>query len=260
MLKNSLVNCSFLICLFTTISLFAFDPVIILVGPPGAGKGTFSQHLKEKHGYNHICVGDILRNEIKEQTKLGREIEEIVKKGDYVDPQIIHVLLTKNVTKYQTEGKPFILDGFGQNKGDIETIEKLLEEMGLLNRAFLLYLKASNEICQNRILNRSICLNCGHVYNAVTAQPLLQETCDYCGTALQIKINDTPEVITKRLQYYREHIEQFYEAALSRFPSLVYNSSGSFETCTFFYDTLVKETDYDVDSISFIQRISVESN
>lgn len=255
MLKKSLINCSFLICLFTTISIFAFDPVIILVGPPGAGKGTFSQHLKEKYDYNHICVGDILRNEIKEQTILGREIEEVVKKGDYVNPQIVHTLLTKNITRCQTEGKPFILDGFGQNQGDIETLQKLLEETGLLNRTYLLYLKASDEVCRNRILNRSICLNCGHVYNTATAKPQIQETCDNCGTTLQIKINDTSEVIAKRLKHYREHIEQFYEAALSKFPALVYDSSGSCETCIFFYDTLAREASSNTDAISFVQKI-----
>lgn len=246
---------AFIAILFTGNWLFALDPLIILVGPPGSGKGAFSQYLEGNYGYNHISIGDILRREIDMQTELGCEIEEIVRRGDYIDPQIINVLLAKNVVKYQAEEKPFILDGFGQNKGDVERMQKLLEETGLIPRTFVMYLETSDAVCQERIANRLVCSGCGHVYNKVTAKPTVAGICDGCGMALKARTGDTPEVILKRLIHYRDCVEKYNKAAAFLFPSIIYESDGSFEECALFYDNLAKEAmSWNEDSSSFVRE------
>lgn len=222
------------------ISLNAFNPAIILAGPPGSGKGTFSQYFKNKYGYEHVCVGDILRKEIELQTSLGKEIKEIVQNGEYVNPKIIEALLAKSISELQQSGKPFILDGFGQNEGDAKVLKQLLDRAGLLSKTFLFYLDASDEICLKRINGRSVCTECGYVYNSETAVPATINQCDICGKKLQIKINDQPEVVFKRLQLYRQEIERRYKEAFSIFPTLTFDSSGSMEQCFNFYDELAK--------------------
>lgn len=236
--------------------LLGFDPVIILIGPPGGGKGSFSQYLKENYGYIHISIGDILRQEIELQTELGCRIKEIVRRGDYIDPQIINELFAKKIKQFYLEERPMILDGFGQNEGDLAVIQSQLEEAGLISRTFVLYLQASDEICFERITNRLVCLSCGHVYNVITAAPEASNQCNHCGKELKTKINDTPKVILKRLRHYRETIEKYYKEAMSLFPSFVYNTSGSFEECSHFYDRLVLETQKSkTDARTFIKQI-----
>ncbi len=239
----------------------AFNPVIILAGPPGSGKGTFSHFFKESHGYNHINIGDILRLEIEMQTDLGREIKEIVKKGDYIDSKIILVLLEKNIKKYQAGGKPLILDGFGQNEGDIEAMKKLLHEIQLLSRTFFVYLDASDAICLERMTHRSVCLNCSLVYNSETAKPTLPNVCDRCGMALRAKINDDPDIIKKRLHHYRDYVEPLYNVAFRLFPSIIYCSNGSVEECNLFCsDLALKAKSFDGDANSFVKEFRDYAN
>lgn len=233
----------FLFCILILISntLSALNPVIFLIGPPGSGKGTFSQYLKENYHYNHVSIGDLLRLEIERETELGKEIKETVARGDYIHPDIIHALLTKNIEQLQKEGKPFILDGFGQNEGDVEKIYSLLDKASLLSRTFVLYLEAPDEVCLQRIAGRSICMKCGHVYNANTAKPTDENRCDLCGIPLKTKLNDSLETAKKRLLHHRACVETYYLLATSLFPSIVFDTNKSIEECLLFYDKLVHE-------------------
>lgn len=254
MLKQLLRLAAGLVCLYSSVGLHAFDPVIILVGPPGAGKGTFSQHMKERYGYSHLCIGDFLRNEVKQKTALGIEIEDTIREGKFVDPKIVEALLKKAIGQCQKDCAPFILDGFGRNKGEFETIRHLLQEQGLLDRTLLLCLNASDDVCTTRILNRAVCSNCGHVYNRGTAKPALEGTCDVCCHPLSNRINDTLEVIMKRLRDFRERIQRYCETAVATFPSLTFDSNGPLESCQLFYDRLAKEVGTDSDARSFVLR------
>ncbi|MFZ4099015.1 MAG: nucleoside monophosphate kinase [Chlamydiia bacterium] len=256
MLKMLSQRAAILACLYSSVILYAFEPVIILVGPPGSGKGTFSQHMKDRYGYSHICIGDLLRYEIKQRTLLGIEIEETVRNGRYVDPKIVEALLEKAISQCRMDRSSCILDGFGQNEGELDTIRHLLHEQGLLDRTFLLYLNSPDDMCEARILNRSVCSDCGHVYNGVAAQPILDGVCDHCSHPLSTKINDTPGVVVNRLRHYRDRVQRYYEASLSVFPSLTFDSSGPLEECQLFYDRLAREVDTDSDAISFVLRMT----
>lgn len=257
---DELITCILITILYVGNCLCALDPVIILVGPPGAGKGSCSQLLKENYGYCHLSIGDVLRSEIELQTALGREIKETVKNGNYIDPLIIRRLLAKNIVQLQSENKPFILDGFGQNKGEMEAMKTLIDEAGLLPRTLLLYLEAIDAVCQARMCSRSICFGCGRVYHAEMAKPLIPGQCDKCGTILKVKINDTYETIVKRLADYRRDVEQNYKQALTLFPSIIYHSGGSIEECSLFYHAFAQGVAKCLsDASSFVEELASDA-
>lgn len=217
-------------------SLIALDPILILVGPPGSGKGTFSQHLKEHYGYRHVSIGDLLRKEVARQTELGKQIGEIIQRGDFIDPQIVRTLLDALISDYAIEKRALILDGFGRNEGDIEYMYSLLLEKNLLPQTLYIYLEAPDAVCASRIANRLICPGCGHVYNASLKTP-----CDLCGASLEFRFGDSPEVVLKRLKQHRESFENYFKKGLILFPSILYHATSSLEECLIFYDRLALE-------------------
>lgn len=232
--------------------LFALTPVMILFGPPGSGKGTFSQYLKEHYDYSHLSIGDALRNEVVRQTKLGREIEEKIKKGEYIDPKIVHDILAEHVRNFQKQNIPFILDGFGQNPEDAKFMENLLREIDLFNQTMIVYLQASDAACCNRIKDRMICALCGHVYNAATVKPISEEICDLCGGELKRRLNDGEEVTMKRLKHHRDGVEGYYKEALSLFPSIIYDANSPVEACYQFCDQIAQQAkNFPEDSLAF---------
>lgn len=222
--------------LFAHFFLSAFEPAVVLIGPPGAGKGTFSQYLKKNYGYKHISIGDLLRGEVEKQTPLGLQIEEAIKKGEYIDPSLVWIILETTIRDCQQEHVAFILDAFGQNEGEMEEIRRLFEKYDLLDRAITVFLDADDALCESRIQGRLICSGCGQVYNILTNKPLLEGRCDYCDNALQRRLNDTPEVIVKRIKNYRENIQQRQEIALQLFPFLMMNTNQPMEQCIAFYE------------------------
>lgn len=251
-----LIPCFLMAIFFTNFSLFAFDPFIILVGPPGSGKGTLSQHLKINYGYHHISIGDVLRYEVDMQTDLGLSIEKLIKSGDYVDSKIIHTILANNIKKYLSE--PLILDGFGRNKEDVDVIHQLLIETGQTDRTLVIYLEALDQVCQERISHRLVCSGCGFVYNSETAKPQIHERCNLCGMTLKSRLNDTTEIIMKRIQNYRENVASSYQYAASLFPTIMYHSNGSCEECTHFYDSFSREAaKSDTDSVTFVKSFTM---
>lgn len=233
-------------CFFISLSLvivcqvLAIDPIVILIGPPGSGKGTFSQYFRERYGYNHVSIGDLLRSEVAKQTELGCRIAGTIQKGDYIDPTIVRSLLANKVREYRSEGRPFVLDGFGRNPGDAMEIRSLIEKEGLSSRALVVCLEAPDAICLERIAKRSVCTNCGHVYHALWAQPRFAGRCDECDTPLQARMYDTPEVTKKRLQHHRTCIESYYRELFSLFPSILYDASGPLDECFHFYDSFAE--------------------
>ena len=221
---------------FVHFFLSAVEPALVLMGPPGVGKGTFSQYLKKNYGYKHISIGDLLRGEVEKKTPLGLQIEESIKKGEYIDPTLVWAILETTIRECQQEQVAFILDAFGQNDGEVEEIRRLFEKYELLDRAITVFLDADDTMCQSRVHGRLICLGCGQVYNTLTVPPLVEGVCDYCDHTLCKRLNDTPEVIVKRIKNYRENIQRKQEMALQLFPSLIMNTNQPIDRCITFYD------------------------
>ena len=168
---------------------------IILLGPPGAGKGTLAFNIKEELGMAHLSSGDILRDEIKRGTQLGKKAEQYIAEGKLVpDEYIIDMILGK----IDALGKGVILDGFPRT---VVQAEKLAQAVKI---DAVIELTASVEVVMDRICSRRVCSQCKAVYN-VKSHP--EETCDACGSKLIARDDDKPETVSKRYAVYLEQTQ-----------------------------------------------------
>jgi adenylate kinase len=173
---------------------------IALFGPPGAGKGTYASRLKEKLGAPHISTGDMVREEIKAQTELGKAIKQYSDKGELVPDAIIIQLLAKRLKQPDCK-KGFILDGFPRTIPQAEAFGKFSKLDLVIN------LVVPDEIIITRLSNRLSCRKCGAIYNRLTLKPKREGICDICGSELIQREDDKPEVIRERLNVYQKNTE-----------------------------------------------------
>jgi adenylate kinase len=169
----------------------------IIFGAPGSGKGTYASRLQTKLGVDVIAMGDIFREILKEDTKLGRKVKGYVEKGLLVPDDIVIEVLKHRLAKIP-KGKGFILDGYPRTLEQAET----LEESAKID--VIILLMVPDWIIIERLSSRRICKNCGAVYNVRFLKPKVENICDKCGGPLYQRSDDTPEVIKKRIQVYEE--------------------------------------------------------
>jgi len=180
---------------------------IVLLGPPGSGKGTYASRLSWVLAVPHISTGNIVREEIKAVTDLGKIIKQYSDKGELVPDEIIIRLLAERLKKTDAE-QGFILDGFPRTIPQAEALAKIAELDLVIN------LNVPDEIIIARLSNRLTCRKCGAIYNRLTLKPKWDEICDLCGVELYQRDDDKPEVIQERLNVYRKNTEpliQYYK-------------------------------------------------
>ena len=197
---------------------------IILMGPPGAGKGTLAKQLKTSFDLVHISTGDMFRENIKGGTKLGLLAKSYIDKGDLVPDQVTIDMLKDRLAKKDCE-KGFLLDGFPRTLPQAEALEKLSKE---INRPIdvVVNLDCNNEELIRRISGRRVCKNCGAPYHIVTMKPKVEGVCDLCGGPLYQRADDNEEALKVRLDHYvhdTKPLLEFYEdrGLLKNFNSLV---------------------------------------
>ena len=173
---------------------------IVMLGPPGAGKGTYASRLNVSLGVPHISTGDMVRDEIKAQTELGKKIKQYSDKGELVPDEIIIQLLADRLRKPDCV-KGFILDGFPMTINQAESLDKISKIDVAIN------LNVPDEIIITRLSNRVTCKKCGAIYNLLTLKPKKEGVCDNCGGELYQRYDDKPKVIQERLNIYREKTE-----------------------------------------------------
>jgi len=179
----------------------------IIFGAPGSGKGTYASRLQSKLGIDVIAMGDIFREIMKENTLLGKKVRGYVEKGLLVPDDVVIEVLKQRLAKISSQ-KGFILDGYPRNLEQA----KALENIAKIN--VIIQLKVPDWIIIERLSTRRICKNCGEVYNIRYLKPKKDMICDKCGRPLYQRLDDTPEVIKKRIQVYEQQTQlilQYYK-------------------------------------------------
>jgi adenylate kinase len=170
---------------------------IVILGPPGVGKGTYSGFLSKKHGIPNISVGDLFRNAIKNQTDLGKRIKSYVSSGDLVPDQIV-IELVKNRVEEADCKNGFLLDGYPRTVPQAEAMMQFKKIDAALNFV------APDEVIMERIGGRRTCSKCGAIYHIKNVPPTIDGICDRCTGRLVQRSDEKPDVIKNRLNVYRE--------------------------------------------------------
>jgi adenylate kinase len=171
--------------------------IIILLGAPGAGKGTQSEILQDRLGMVHISSGDLLRENVKNDTELGRVANEYMVKGEYVPDHLMIDMITDRIALPDAE-RGVILDGFPRTRPQAEALDDALDLKGKqVNSA--LYITVDDDVLVDRLSGRWICRNCGHIYHETYSPPKTPGVCDVCGGELYQRPDDTRETAVKRL-------------------------------------------------------------
>ena len=181
---------------------------IIFIAPPAAGKGTQSNMLKEKFGYNHISTGDMLREAINSGSEIGEEVKNIIDKGELVSDDLIIKLVKDKLTSLK--GKPFILDGFPRTLNQAKSLDEILTDDYIV-----IYLDLDESEAINRITGRLTC-NCGKSYNVNIDElkPKVDGICDNCGSILIKRDDDNVESFKVRFKTFLDNTDsilKYYE-------------------------------------------------
>ena len=173
---------------------------VVLLGPPGAGKGTQAKLLRERFEACQISTGDILRKAVADKTPLGAEAESYLNRGELVPDDVI-VRLVGERLKQRDCAQGFVLDGFPRTLPQAESLEEILKAMALpLDR--VLSIQVPQQIIVQRLAGRRNCRDCGTLYHMNFDPPRNDETCDRCNGRLQQRDDDREETITTRLRVY----------------------------------------------------------
>lgn len=176
-------------------------PKVVLLGAPGAGKGTQAKLLAVKLGIPHISTGDLLREEVRRRTELGCQAKEYIDRGELVPDELMIAMIKGRL------GDGFILDGFPRTMAQAEALAKIVK----LDRVVDIRLPEGEVV--RRLSARRVCPRCGKIYNLLTSPPKREGLCDGCGSRLIQREDDRPEVIRRRYRVYMEEsapVAEFY--------------------------------------------------
>jgi adenylate kinase len=179
--------------------------VVILLGPPGVGKGTQGVLLTEGGGLKHLSTGDLLRKHRKEGTELGKRAQGYMDKGELV-PDALILDMVRDVLGSLPGKDGVVFDGFPRTDVQARSLEPVLNELGR-KVDLVLVLEADDEEIVRRLGGRRSCPSCGAVYNVHSNPPAKEGRCDRCGSELVHREDDKPDTIRRRLQVYREQTE-----------------------------------------------------
>ena len=175
---------------------------VVLFGPPGSGKGTFSSQIKKVlPDIPHISTGDIFRENLKNETPLGLKAKEFMDKGALVPDDITIGMVADRLSRADVEEHGFILDGFPRTLTQSEALSKITEI------DLVLLLDLSRDIITKRILGRYSCKKCGEIYNKYTLPPKTEGVCDKCGAEIKFeqRSDDNEEILKNRLDAYEKN-------------------------------------------------------
>ena len=185
---------------------------IIMLGAPGAGKGTQAKQIAGKYNIPHISTGDIFRANIKNGTELGKKAKEYMDQGQLVPDELTCDLVMDRIAEDDCKNG-FVLDGFPRTIPQAEALDAALTKIGQ-TMDYAIDVDVPDENIVNRMSGRRACLKCGATYHIVSIPPKKEGICDTCGSELVIRDDDKPETVQKRLDVYHEQTQpliDFYQ-------------------------------------------------
>ena len=178
---------------------------IIMLGAPGAGKGTQAKQIAAKYSIPHISTGDIFRANIKNGTELGKKAKEYMDQGLLVPDELTCDLVMDRIQE-DDAANGFVLDGFPRTIPQAEALDGALKKIGQ-SMDFAIDVDVPDENIINRMSGRRACLNCGATYHIVSIPPKQEGICDACGSKLVLRDDDKPETVKKRLDVYHDQTQ-----------------------------------------------------
>ncbi len=182
---------------------------IILLGPPGAGKGTQAKILAEELKLPHISTGDLLRQNVNEGTPLGQEARGFMERGELVPDDLVARMLTERFDQPDIK-KGFILDGYPRNLSQAKTLDEILDKKNS-GIDLVVYLDTSVPVIIQRLTGRLVCSKCSANFHIKNMPPKVSGVCDYCGAKLYQRSDDKEGTVRKRLEVYNEQTASLIE-------------------------------------------------
>lgn len=184
---------------------------LVLLGPPGGGKGTQAVRLAQAFHVPHISTGDLFRAEMAQETELGKLAKSYISRGDLVPDEVVNDMVRGRLSQHDCEG--FILDGVPRTSEQALVLEKLLEK---LQRPItvVINLEVPDEVIVERAYGRQVCSECGAIYHMTAKPPKAPGICDVCSGILSVRADDQPETVRHRLSVYHSAtapVVGFYE-------------------------------------------------
>lgn len=183
---------------------------VILLGAPGAGKGTQANAIEDKYGYKQISTGDLIRTEVSAKTEIGLKVKAIMEKGELVSNDIVIELL-KNRLKQDDIVGGYIMDGFPRNRHQAEELSRMEAD-----HEVVIYLEVNEDVVIQRLLSRLTCSVCGTIFNLLSDTPKQAGKCDECGGALIQRADDNEETIRNRIRVYKEQTQPVIDYYLEK--------------------------------------------
>jgi adenylate kinase len=175
---------------------------VVLLGPPGAGKGSLAGQLKEKYHLAHVSTGDMLREEIKKGTPLGLEIKGLISKGALVSDELVTKLVEQRMANDPEMKKGYMLDGFPRTVKQAQDLDAILASTKT-SLDFALDLEANPDILIKRLTGRRVCRKCGALFHVTNKPSLNSGVCDACGGELYQRADDNEDTIKERMHVYQ---------------------------------------------------------
>ena len=186
---------------------------ILIMGGPGAGKGTMSARIVEKFNVNHISTGDIFRSEIGNGTELGLEAKSYMDKGLLVPDELVNNMVKSYLDKLEDKKNGFLLDGYPRTLEQAKAFDALAGD-GALSIDKVIAMDIPFDVLAGRITGRRLCKECGEIYHLQSKPPMVEGKCDICGGDLYQRKDDTVESLTVRLDEYSKQtapVLDYYE-------------------------------------------------
>jgi adenylate kinase len=192
---------------------------IVLLGAPGAGKGTQAQKIKDAYGLPQVSTGDMLRAAVAAKTEIGLKAKSFMDKGALVPDEVVVAIVADRLKQVDCR-KGWMLDGFPRTAAQAEALDRTIRDSGLAAIDSVVYLKVSPQTVVDRLSGRRVCPNawCGGTYHVTNMRPKVEGVCDKCGSKLVQRDDDKPETVKKRLDTFEKQtadlVGRYKEAGL----------------------------------------------